>query len=196
MSRLPPLRHDDLDRPRQQLWDSITGSRGAELTDARGGLSGPFNAFLHAPGVGRYLTGLGHTLRYGTSIERRLTEIAILTVGARWQAEFEWWAHVRMAHRHGVPDAVIEAIGHGEEPVFEAEDERAVHAVARQLAGAGRVSQDAYDAAHRVLGDTGMVELITLCGYYTLISYLLNGFDVPLPPGATPAWGGAPSGPA
>jgi 4-carboxymuconolactone decarboxylase len=100
-----------------------------------------------------------------------------------------------MARRHGVADLVIEAIRRGEEPPFEAEDERAVHAVARQLASTGRISQDAYDAAHQVLGDTGMVELVTLCGYYTLISYLLNGFDVPLPPGEAPVWGGAPVGP-
>ena len=196
MSRLPPLRRDDLDPSRQQLWDTIAGTRDAGLADADGALPGPFNAFLHAPGVGEHLTGLGHTLRYGTSIERRLTEVAILTVGARWQAEFEWWAHAKMARRHGVSDAVIEAIRRGEDHAFEAEDERAVHAVARQLAETGRISQDAYDAAHRVLGDTGMVELVTLCGYYTLICYLLNGFDVPLPPGETPAWSGSSSGSA
>ena len=33
-----------------------------------------------------------------------------------------------------------------------------------------------------------MVELVSLCGYYTLISFLLNAFDVPLPPGAAPMW--------
>lgn len=196
MSRLPPLRHDDLDPDRRQLWDSIVGTRDAGMTDADGGLSGPFNAFLHAPGLGQHLTSLGLALRYDTSIERRLTEVAILTVGARWQAEFEWWAHARMARRHGVADAVIEAIRRGEDPPFQAEDERAVHAAARQLAGRGRISQDAYDAAHQVLSDTGMVELVTLCGYYTLISYLLNGFDVPLPPGETPAWDATSSGPA
>lgn len=196
MSRLSPLRHDDLDPARRELWNSIAGTRGAELTDADGGLSGPFNAFLHAPAVGEHLTGLGHTLRYGTSIERRLTEVAILTVGARWQAEFEWWAHTKMARRHGVSDTVIEAIRRGEDPAFEADDERAVHEVARQLASTGRISQDAYDAAHRLLGDTGLVELVTLCGYYTLISFLLNGFDVPLPPGESPAWDASSSGPA
>jgi hypothetical protein len=36
-----------------------------------------------------------------------------------------------------------------------------------------------------------MVELVSLCGYYTLISFLLNGFEVPLPPGAKPMWEGA-----
>ena len=157
------------------------------MTEA-GGLAGPFNAFVHAPDVGRRLASLGATVRFGTSIERRLTEVAIITVGARWKAEFEWWAHARMAREHGVPDAVVDAIGRGDDPRFSADDERTVHAVARQLSYTGQVDQDTYDAAQELLGDTGLVELVSLCGYYTLISFLLNAFAVPLPLGATPAW--------
>ena len=33
-----------------------------------------------------------------------------------------------------------------------------------------------------------MVELVSLCGYYTLICFLLNAFAVPLPPDAAPMW--------
>jgi len=33
-----------------------------------------------------------------------------------------------------------------------------------------------------------MVELVSLCGYYTLVSFLLNAFTVPLPPDALPMW--------
>ena len=107
-------------------------------------------------------------------------------MGARWKAEFEWWAHAQMARRHGVPGAVVDAIGRGEDPPFGADDERTVYEVARQLTRTGRLSQDAYDAAQQLLGDTGVVELVSLCGYYTLISFLLNAFAVPLPAGAPP----------
>src|SRR6202007_874566 len=95
-----------------------------------------------------------------------------------------------MAREHGVAGAVVDAIGRGEDPPFEADDERAVYAAARQLGYSGRLDQEAYDAAHRFLGDAGMVELVSLCGYYTLISFLLNAFAVPLPPGAAPMWAG------
>lgn len=189
MSRLPYLRYDDLDSDGQTVWDGVVGSRGGELVNDCGGLIGPFNAFIHAPGVGRRLSSLGGKLRFGTSIERRLSELAIITVGARWKAEFEWWVHARMAREHGVPDAVVDAIGRSEPPPFEADDERAVYAVARQLTDTGQLDQDAYDAGHRLLGDVGLVELVSLCGYYTLISYLLNAFAVPLPAGATLTWG-------
>ncbi len=189
MGRLPYLRYDDLGSERQKVWDSVVGSRGPVLINEQGGLIGPFNAFVHAPDVGARLTSLGRVLRFETSIERRLTEVAIITVGARWKAEFEWWAHARMAREHGVADVVVGAIGRGEDPPFEADDERTVYTVARQLTETGRIDQATYDAARQHFGDTGVVELVSLCGYYTLVSFLLGGFAVPLPPGAQPMWG-------
>jgi len=188
VTRLPYLRRDELDHAGQEVWDSIAGSREAALINDQGALTGPFNAFVHAPDVGRHLTSLGRVLRFETSIERRLSEVAIITVGARWKAEFEWWAHARMAREHGVPDAVVDAIGRGDEPPFEAADERTVYAAARQLTETGRLSQDAYGAVQHLLGDTGTVEFVALCGYYSLVSFLLNAFEVPLPAGAAPRW--------
>ena len=188
MSRVPYLRRDELDHAGQEVWDSIVGSRGAAVVNAEGALTGPFNAFVQAPDVGRHLTSLGRVLRFETSIERRPSEIAIITVGARWKAEFEWWAHARMAREHGVPDAVVDAIGRGDDPPFAAADERAVYAAARELTGTGQLGQDTYRAVQRLLGDTGTVKFVTLCGYYSLVSFLLNAFAVPLPPGATLNW--------
>ena len=188
MSRLSFLQYDDLTPDGQQVWNDLIDTRPDRLVNDDGGLVGPFNAFVHAPELGRHLSSLGAVLRFGTSIGRRLTELAIITVGAAWQAEFEWWAHATMARRHGVPDPVIDAIGRGEDPSFEAADERVVYAVARELVTTGHLTPDSYQAAAALLGETGLVELTTLCGYYTLISYLLNGFDVPLPPGIEPHW--------
>ena len=188
VSRLPYLRRDELDDARHEVWDSIVGSRGAAMVNDQGALAGLFNAFVDAPEVGRHLTALGRVLRFETSIARRLSEVAIITVGARWKAEFEWWAHARMAREHGVPDSVVGAIGRGDDPPFEAADERTVYAAARQLTETGRLSQDAYEAVHQLLGDAGAVEFVSLCGYYSLVSFLLNVFDVPLPAGVTPRW--------
>jgi 4-carboxymuconolactone decarboxylase len=188
MTRIPYVRREELGPEGQQLWDSIVDGRGAQVLTADGGLAGPVNAYVTAPGAGRRMSSLGATLRFGTSIDRRLAEIAIIAVGARWRAEFEWWAHAPMAREHGVAEAVVDAIGRGEDPPFEADDERAVYTVARQLSLHGRLDTETYDAAHRFLGDAGMVELVSLCGYYTLVSFLLNAFTVPLPPDALPMW--------
>lgn len=80
MSRLPSLRRDDLGPDGQAVWDAVTsarrsGSPGADLVGEDGGLMGPFNAWVHAPGIGAHLARLGVKLRFGTSIERRLSEV-------------------------------------------------------------------------------------------------------------------------
>jgi len=86
MTRIPYLRRDELGPEGQQLWDGLVSGQGDLVAAAGGGLAGPFNAFVTVPGAGRRLSSLGATLRFGTSIERRLSEIAIITTGARWQA--------------------------------------------------------------------------------------------------------------
>ena len=186
MSRLPLQPREALDTDAQAVWDSITATRGAIVAD-EGHLIGPFNAWVTAPSIGGRLADLGAALRFESSIERRLLEVAIITVGARWKAEFEWWAHSRMALHHGVSEAAVAAIAKGDEPSLP-DDEAIVYAVARQLVDTGHVDTPAYDAARGLLGDRGIVELVTLCGYYTLVSFSLNAFAVPLPPGEEPAW--------
>jgi 4-carboxymuconolactone decarboxylase len=189
VSRLPYLPRESLDERGQQLWDLFTETRGRRLVNDEGGFMGPFNAWLYTPVVGDRAAALGTSLRFDTSLERRLTEIAIITTGAHWKAEFEWWAHARMAKEFGVSDEVIAAIGRGEDPPFERDDERLVHAAAGQLPRLGRIDPSTLEQCRATFGDRATVELVNLCGYYTLVSYLLNTFDVPLPPGPDPQWG-------
>ncbi len=188
MSRLPELRPDDLTAAGQAVWDLIVRTRGSHVVTDGGGLSGPFNAFLYAPDAGGPLATLGAALRFESPIERRLIEVAIITIASHWRAEFEWLAHARLAHEAGVPATVVNAIGHGEEPEFSAADERVVYAAVRELVTTGQLADANYAAAHDLLGDSGTVHLVALCGYYSLISFMLNAFRVPLPAGAEPMW--------
>lgn len=184
------VNRSDLSEAQEELWDGLTANRGGgvELVDADGHLVGPFNAWLHVPKIGRRLSSLGAHLRFSTSIERRLSEVAICTVGAHWHSEFEFWAHAPMALEHGVDESVVEAMRAGEVPAFDRDDERVVYAVATQLLNDRRVTDEVYAEAERLLGEAGMVELVTLIGYYCLISMLLNLFEVPLPPGGVESW--------
>ena len=45
------------------------------------------------------------------------------------------------------------------------------------------LSRALYDAAVKLLGDRGVVEIIGLCGYYTMVSMTLNTFEFELPAG-------------
>ncbi len=109
-------------------------------------------------------------------------------MAARWQAEFEWWAHAGLARGAGIPDAAIEAICNREPPTLPDETTAIVHELAHQLTERGQVEPTTYQAALEALGEEGLVQLVCLCGYYTLVSFTLNAFDVPLPDGATPQW--------
>jgi 4-carboxymuconolactone decarboxylase len=46
------------------------------------------------------------------------------------------------------------------------------------------VSDAVYERARQVLGETGVVELCGICGYYALLAMVLNVARTPLPPGA------------
>lgn len=188
MTRLRNITKDELDARGLQLWEAIAGSRGSHVITAENTLGGPFNAFLHSPEVGSAAAALGKILRFESSIDRRLNEVAIITVGAYWKAEYEWWAHSRLARELGVADEVIEAIGDGTAPPFTLDDERIVHEAAYQLVRTGHLDDATYGRAFELLGETAMMELVALCGYYTLISFTLNAFAVPLPPGVSARW--------
>jgi 4-carboxymuconolactone decarboxylase len=188
MSRLQQLRREHLDAETQSLWDFVVAARGPNALGSDGTLVGPFNAWAHAPEVGTRLVELGTTLRFASHLEQRLLELAIITIGARWKAEFEWWAHRKRAIEQGVAVEAVNAIGRGESFDFERNDEQVVHGIVVSLLSAGRIEQTLYEDGLDVLGEVGMVELVSLCGYYTLIALTLNAFDVPLPEGAVTQW--------
>ena len=117
-----------------------------------------------------------------------MLEVAILVEAREWRAEFEWWAHVRLARRAGVGAEVIAAIQDEREPVFSDAGEEIAWRFSRELLTRRRVSAATYRAARERFGENGVMELVTLLGYYTLVSMTLNAFEVPLPEGQAPAF--------
>jgi 4-carboxymuconolactone decarboxylase len=56
----------------------------------------------------------------------------------------------------------------------------------RALCRTRRLTEAEFARAEAALGRRGLVELVTLAGYYAMIGGILNAFDVDLPPGAPP----------
>ena len=195
MSRLRELERDTLDATQSALFDAITQgkrSAGKDLSTyitPGGGLRGPFNALLYAPQVGDLAQRLGERLRFDGVLSPRQREIAVLCVAASWRADYEWWAHARIASECGVSDGVIEAIRLREQPLLNAPDERLVHDYSRALLDERRVCDTLYQDTVAALGEAAVVELGVLLGYYSLISMLLVSFEVPLPDGEAPPFG-------
>ncbi len=193
-SRLSPITSQTATPEQRAIIDAIVGGDRArdhaalDLLDERGGLVGPFNAWAHRPDLGVFVHRLGERLRYHGTLPPAAREIAILVVGAKWMAEFEWWAHARIARREGVDEGALEAILVGERPSLADPVERIAYDLARSLLDSGRIEQAAYEEARRRIGESGLVELVILVGFYCTVSFALNAFEVPLPPGAEPVF--------
>ena len=145
--------------------------------------AGPFAVFLHAPTYGMLAQQLGGHLRFKTSVPPRLSEFAILCTGQFWKAQFEWYAHAKIAAEQGVKDATIRALHAGRVPKSAPRDEMAIYAFVRELYARRRVSDATYAKVQKILGDEGIVELVGILGYYVLISMTLNVFRMPVPEG-------------
>lgn len=171
-----------------ELWDSIVQSPrmagGAPPTYLRG----PFDPWLRAPAAGLAAAALGEELRFRSSLPDVLRELAILTVGARWRADYEFWAHARIGQAAGLGDAVIDALRLGMPVPYEDDDQRLVHASVLSLLATTRIPDDLYGRAIERFGEQGVVELVMLVGLYVMVSMTLNTFEVELPPGERVDW--------
>ncbi len=186
--RIEPLEPRDLDAEQARVLEAmLAGPRGKSgfLSPERP-VGGPFAPWLRSPGFAHRAQELGAFVRYRTSLDPRLSELAIIVVGAAWRAGYEFAAHAPMAIRAGVSREVVDALARGEPPSLEREDERIVHAFARELVENRRVSEERYAAAVGLLGEPGTVELVGILGYYTLVCMTLNAFEVPLGEGMEP----------
>jgi 4-carboxymuconolactone decarboxylase len=191
VSRLPYVTEGELTEPQRAVWDTLLGGRrgsAARLVNDEGGLIGPFNAMVTAPVVGGPMATLGEAIRFDTSLDRRLQELAIIIVGAHFRANFEFWAHGRMAVAAGLPQSVVDSLAAGEAPTFEQDDEALVHRFTTSLVGTGRVDDSTYRSAHELLGSEQLVEMVATIGYYALVSLTLDAFAVALPPGNEAPW--------
>ena len=198
MSRLPTLLPENLDPEQSRVYGNIAGDKRRQQTrrfrmvNDDGTLSGPFNALLYSPEVGDAVQQLGGALRFGSSLPGHLRELAILMVAQRWRANYEWYAHAPIAAREELGDAVIEAIREGRTPGAQdgaPQDVQCIHRFVSELVETRRVSDDTYAQTRKFIGDQGLVELISLVGYYSLLAGLLNTFEVGVPEGETPPFG-------
>jgi len=179
MSRYRDTPQDQMTAAQRRVQDIIVAGK-------RGRLSGPFKVLIKAPEICEHAAKLGEHLRWGSSLPARLSELAICITARFWRAQYEWFAHAPLAVRAGVSEAAIEAIRRGETPHFTQKDEALVHRVCTEIYKTQRLTDASFNEAVSVLGEVGLIEVISVMGYYTLIGNTLNVFQVALPEGETP----------
>jgi 4-carboxymuconolactone decarboxylase len=177
--RLPPRPPEQMTSRQREVAAAISGG-------PRGGLRGPFQAWLRSPEVADRFQKVGEYVRFGSSIPPALNELAILVTAREWTAQFEWYAHHALAMKAGLPPAIADAIARGERPEGMDADQRAVYDFSTELHRERSVSDAAYAAVVERFGERGVVDLIAACGYYVAVAMTLNVSRVPLPDGVAP----------
>jgi 4-carboxymuconolactone decarboxylase len=174
--RLKLLSPSEMSPDQKETYDeSIAGKRGAPPA--------PMMAWLNSPEMARHATRLGGVLRFDTIFSAKLSEIAILVTARHWTSHYEWYAHKRLALKGGMDPKIIEDIRDRRTPSFDDPKGQMIYDVARSLHEAHGLSTALYDEAVKVLTLRGLVEIIGLCGYYTMVSMTLNTFEFDLPEG-------------
>jgi 4-carboxymuconolactone decarboxylase len=79
---------------------------------------------------------------------------------------------------------VCDAIAEGRRPATMPLDEAAVYNFATELLDTKQVSDASFEAAKKLLGERGVVDLVSVMGWYGTVSMLLNVDRYPLPDGA------------
>lgn len=177
--RMPPLPPDRLTEAQRKVAAAISAG-------PRGAVFGPFVPLLRSPGLAGPVQQVGEYLRFRSTLPGRLREFAILLTARQWTQQFEWHHHVRIAHEEGLPAAVTEAIAEGRRPDPMGEEEAAVYDFCDELYRTRTVSDPTYARAARHFGEGGVIDLVGLCGYYSLLGMIMNVARTPLPTGAAP----------
>ena len=178
--RLPAIPPEQLTPEQKQVLDAIqSGPRGA-------GVRGPFNALLRSPELCDLVQRVGAYVRYGSSLPGKLNELAICMAGRKWTAQYEFYAHRKLAIQAGLKPVIADAVANGTRPAGMDADETAVYDFASELLGSGQVSDAHYEAVKSKFGERGVMDLVGAVGYYSLVSMVLNVAQVPLPAGEAP----------
>ena len=154
----------------------------------RGGVRGPFNALLRSPELADRVQKVGEYLRFNTSLPARLNELAILINARFWGSTYEWYAHRPLALKGGLAESVAADLARNERPASMQPDEALVYDFCTALHTQHVVDDALFDRAVTLLGERGVMDLIAVSGYYTLVSMVLNVADIPLPAGARSPW--------
>src|SRR6201990_938949 len=174
MPRLAPLDLSKLTPEQKKVADAI-------VAGPRGALRGPFDPWLRSPHLADRAQKLGEYCRFNSSRPKDLSELAICLIGRHFKAQYEFYAHARLAREAGLSAEFVGHIRTRKTPPFKREQERVVYDFVTEYLATNRVSAPNYKRAVDAFGEPGVVDLVGVSGYYMLVSMTLHVLEVPLP---------------
>ena len=172
MTRIKDWTVENLTEEQKEIHDTI-------VNGPRGHVVGPLRIWLNNPGLARSAQTVGEYARYGTSFSKGLSELAIITTGRVWSSAFEWEHHAPLAIEGGIDPENVNIISMGQRPNFTKAEEEAVFDFAAEANILKNVSDNTYNNLVNILNETAAIDIVGICGYYSLISMTLNVFKVP-----------------
>lgn len=175
MARLTPIPIDEMTPDQRRVYNIITSTR-------KGGLGGPFSVWARVPNLAEPANLLHNAFRLNGALDRRILETMILVVAHEFQARYVWAHHVQQALRVGVEREQIDAIEKGETPAFARADEGIAFTIVKTLLRSKTLDASLFSIGRETFGEPLLIELVTAVGFYSMVSLVVNTFDVP-PPG-------------
>jgi 4-carboxymuconolactone decarboxylase len=183
--RMPPIPADKLTDAQKKAIEEFKAARAVDI-------SGPFVPMLRSPEVMNRARAMGDYLRFKSSLPPRLSEFVILMTARRWTQQYEWNAHAPLAVKGGLHADIVKAVAEGRRPEQMADDEAIVYALFDEIQRQQSVSDATYARAVGKIGEQGVVDVMGIAGYYTMLAMVMNTARTPLPDGAKPSLGPLP----
>src|SRR6478736_7580587 len=169
MARVPYLEQADLSAENQDLL-----KRRISL----------FQALVNSPNAARAFSGLGGFIRFGSKLDPRLRELAILQVGYLARAPYEWSHHVKIGKDFGVTDDDIRAL------IAETEGKsskleplaKLVLKAAREATNDMAISEATFAALRKDLDNERIVDLVITISFYNAVVRLLASLQIDVEP--------------
>jgi 4-carboxymuconolactone decarboxylase len=177
--RLPPIAPGALTDAQKRAIDEFKAARSVDI-------SGPFVAMLRSPEVMSRARAMGDYLRFRSSLPPRLSEFVILLTARHWTQQYEWNAHQPLALQGGLKADVVTAIAEGRRPPALAADEDAIYTLWQEVEKNDGVSDATWSRAVKAIGEQGVIDVLGITGYYTMLAMVMNTARTPLPAGVTP----------
>jgi alkylhydroperoxidase family enzyme len=184
--RLPLIPPAELTPEQKSLYDEMRKGIASNFNAFKveredGALMGPWNPWLHEPRIGKAIWDLTLAMTAEASLPDNVRQIAILVVGARFDAAYEIYAHIAVAEKAGMTPERLATLTADLKPMDLSPEESVAFDLAYTLVRGGTLPEPVYRLAVNIFGQHGTNELIYLVGLYALVSTTLNGFNVPVP---------------
>jgi 4-carboxymuconolactone decarboxylase len=175
-NRFKPLAYTELTPEQRAFADK-------EIAGGRRPDTGPFNMYLRSPEMAELVRPYSDYLRFKAPSPRKYKEIAIMLTSRYWGGQYVWYSHRQQALDSGLSPAFISALAAGERPAAMTPDEATMYDFCSQLLSTRQVSDANFKAASALIGERGIVEIVSLMGQYTGLTMLFVVDRYPVPTG-------------